>query len=288
MLCVLPGNILSNDCCAGIAPVDLFIFQSNLFTLPFLIAALISFSVACLPSSLSKFITSVTDLFLFCWNIILESAGAALLPKNVWYILNTPSPRPCAKEPNTNSCLYKLFMSSLSCNWKPSMVSITSSSTALPAVLPEPAANILANTGLFVNAASPFTILACGDKPMTAPITGPAIPAKSDRSPVLKLKSFSSIIVFWFMVVPSVRVTVLISFSKPSCFIPYGVKAICPLVFLVKPNSPTSFNKKFSCSIGSFDFCVPFIIFCIALFCSSVVSAIDKFLRNFLLSTPVS
>ena len=47
------------------------------------------------------------------------------------------------------------------------------------------------------------------------PTTGPAMPVKSDKSPVFKLKSFSSIIVlFRFVTEPSSRFVVLVN---PNC-----------------------------------------------------------------------
>ena len=92
----------------------------------------------------------------------------------------------------------------------------------------------------------PFMILACGNIKVIAPAIGPAIPAKSDKSPVLKPKSFSSIIVFKRIVEPSLRVLVWI--GNPSSSNPAGVKATCPLVFLVKPEDPTKFSKTASCS----------------------------------------
>ena len=75
---------------------------------------------------------------------------------------------------------------------------------------------------------------------------GPAIPAKSDKSPVLRPKSFSSIIVFKGITEPSLRV--LVCMGKPSSSKPVGVKATCPLVFLIKPVDPTKFCKTVSCS----------------------------------------
>ena len=62
----------------------------------------------------------------------------------------------------------------------------------------------------------PLSILVCGIKPVIVPSIGPATPARSDKSPVRKLKSFSSIIVLSFIVEPSVKVRSLIRFSKPS------------------------------------------------------------------------
>ena len=82
----------------------------------------------------------------------------------------------------------------------------------------------------------------------TAPAIGPTTPEKSARSPVDNPKLFSSTITFTGKTSPFVKVTVFTLSCNPSFFRPSGVRAACPLVFLVKPFDPTLDVNKLSCS----------------------------------------
>ena len=217
--------------------------------MPSLIALFISFSVASLPRSLSNFITSVTTLPLFpCLNNLTSDVGA-FLPNNNPKAPPTASPIPCPTDPRKNSVVYNEFRSSLSCNWNPCCVSKISSSAALPAAEPTPEANIFDITLLPPNKAlKPFIIFNCGDRNVKAPAIGPAIPAKSAKSPEVN-QAFSSITVFKLITDPSANF--FCCTGKPSSSKPLGVNAIWPLVFLTKPSFPTLFSKTASWSSAS-------------------------------------
>ena len=118
-------------------------------------------------------------------------------------------------------------------------------------------------------------ILNWGDIRAIAPPMGPAIPAKSARSPVLKPKSFSSIIVFKGNFDPSE--SSLYWIGNPSSSKPVGVKATCPLVFLVKPEDPTKLLKTWSCSLNPI---IPLV--------SALANCALKFLRTPSFSVPLS
>ena len=98
------------------------------------------------------------------------------------------------------------------------------SSPALPATDPIPAANVLAILSRPpANDVIAFNTFVCGKNAAMVPITGPAIPEKSARSPVFKLKLFSSMTVFRLTIVPSC--SFLCCTGNPKSCKPCGVKA---------------------------------------------------------------